>query len=220
MTNIPTPRKTDRRIQRTRQMLRDALMELVVEKGYETISIQDITDRANVARTTFYLHFKDKEDLLLQSLKDEFSGLLDNVPKRVLKTSKGEEIELLDPAYSGDFEYLAQYADFFRAMFGKSGSISFIHNLMEYLIEVIKQNMPDLGVKERLPDGLIYNAMVYSQIGIITWWLNNLEAYTPQEMSKISYKLTTKGVWWALGIDGVVYDDIEEEFPPHNQHTL
>ena len=58
--------KTDRRIQRTRQSLRTALLELIKEKGYDAISIEEITERANVGRATFYLHYKDKEDLLLE----------------------------------------------------------------------------------------------------------------------------------------------------------
>jgi AcrR family transcriptional regulator len=67
--------KIDRRKARTRQLLRDALMALIVEKGYEAISIQDIVDRANVARPTFYLHFKDKEELLFTSLVEIYEEL-------------------------------------------------------------------------------------------------------------------------------------------------
>ena len=57
--------KTDRRIQRTRELLRKALMELIDEKGYDAVTIQDITERANLGRTTFYLHYQSKEDLFL-----------------------------------------------------------------------------------------------------------------------------------------------------------
>src|SRR6185436_2880035 len=64
-------KKIDRRIQRTRQALRTALIELTKEKDYDSISIEDITERANVGRATFYLHYKDKEDLLLE----EFSAM-------------------------------------------------------------------------------------------------------------------------------------------------
>ena len=64
--------KTDRRIQRTRQALRKALLELNKEKGYDSISVEEITQRANLGRATFYLHYKDKEDLLV----DEFSEIV------------------------------------------------------------------------------------------------------------------------------------------------
>ena len=51
----------DRRVQRTRKLLQDALMALILEKGYEAVTIQDIIDRANVGRSTFYAHFLDKQ---------------------------------------------------------------------------------------------------------------------------------------------------------------
>src|SRR5574341_140916 len=63
--------KPDRRIQRTKQALREALMQLIKEKGYDSISVEEITQKANIGRATFYLHYKDKEDLLI----DEFSEL-------------------------------------------------------------------------------------------------------------------------------------------------
>ena len=59
----------DRRIQRTRQLLREALFALIVERGYEAITVQDITERANLGRTTLYLHYRDKEELLKASIK-------------------------------------------------------------------------------------------------------------------------------------------------------
>ncbi|MCK4727276.1 MAG: TetR/AcrR family transcriptional regulator, partial [Anaerolineales bacterium] len=61
---------TDRRVQRTRQLLRDALVSLILEKGYQKITIQDIIDRANVGRSTFYSHYRDKDDLLLSGFDE------------------------------------------------------------------------------------------------------------------------------------------------------
>src|SRR5438067_6661592 len=60
----------DRRIQRTQELLKTALMSLIQEKGFETLSVQDIIDRANVGRATFYAHFDNKEDLLLSGFED------------------------------------------------------------------------------------------------------------------------------------------------------
>ena len=60
-------RKVDRRIQRTRQLLDDALIELILEKGYDKITVQNIVDQANAGRSTFYSHFLDKDDLMENS---------------------------------------------------------------------------------------------------------------------------------------------------------
>ena len=63
-----TTKTEDRRIQRTRAMLLSALLDLIVERGYEEVSVQDIVDRANVGRSTFYKHFLDKRELLLTGI--------------------------------------------------------------------------------------------------------------------------------------------------------
>ena len=68
-------KKLDRRVQRTRQLLQDALIAMVIEKGYDAVTIQDIIDRANVGRATFYAHFADKQTLLTSRLED-LRGLL------------------------------------------------------------------------------------------------------------------------------------------------
>lgn len=61
---------TDRRVQRTRALLQDALMALMIEKGFEDTTVQDIIDRANVGRATFYAHFADKKTLLTSRIED------------------------------------------------------------------------------------------------------------------------------------------------------
>ncbi|MBC8171477.1 MAG: helix-turn-helix transcriptional regulator, partial [Anaerolineae bacterium] len=74
-----TVRKLDRRKQRTRQLLRDALMALIVAQGYDTITVQDIADAANVARTTFYLHFKDKDELLFEGMREMYETMFEEM---------------------------------------------------------------------------------------------------------------------------------------------
>jgi len=60
---------TDRRVRRTRQLLRDALMELTLERGYDRVTVQDILDKADVGRSTFYAHYRDKDDLLVSEFE-------------------------------------------------------------------------------------------------------------------------------------------------------
>ena len=59
----------DRRVRKTRQLLREALMELTLERGYDHVTIQDILDRADVGRSTFYAHYHDKDDLLVSEFE-------------------------------------------------------------------------------------------------------------------------------------------------------
>jgi len=75
---IKRPLRDDRRTQKTKKLLAEALRELVIEKGYDAITIQDIIDRANVGRSTFYSHYESKEELFVGNIN--FQGALINVP--------------------------------------------------------------------------------------------------------------------------------------------
>ena len=69
-------RRPDRRVGKTRKALKEALTDLILEKGYESVTVQDVIDRADVGRSTFYAHFVDKDDLLMAILADlEMPGL-------------------------------------------------------------------------------------------------------------------------------------------------
>ena len=82
MKNMPQ-NMPDRRVQKTRKLLQDALIELVAEKGYEAVSIQELLDRANVGRSTFYAHFQGK-DQLLHSILDRLDELFGQHKKQVV----------------------------------------------------------------------------------------------------------------------------------------
>ncbi|MHC1740662.1 MAG: TetR/AcrR family transcriptional regulator [Anaerolineaceae bacterium] len=92
-------KKEDRRITRTRQALHQALTELVQEKGYDAVTIEDITTRANLGRTTFYLHYQDKEEILLEGLEENLLEVVELITKRPLifwfRVHKGSLIKLI-----------------------------------------------------------------------------------------------------------------------------
>src|SRR5712692_10072592 len=91
-------KKLDRRVQRTRQLLQDALIAMVIEKGYDAVTIQDIIDRANVGRATFYAHFADKETLLHSRLEDLRSFIGER--QRQQPGSLGFSLVMLEHAHS------------------------------------------------------------------------------------------------------------------------
>ena len=199
--NMSEHRKTDRRIQRTRHFLRDALIALVIERGYDAITIQDITDRANVARTTFYLHYRDKDELLLTSMLEIYQDLLARAQPI---TGPGDiDAGTADPA---DFEHVAQYADFYRAMLGEHGSALFINRVLNFLTGMIHSHViaPLLDEDEkpaRIPPDMIAAAFAGMEVGIMNWWLANDMHHDPAEMARMTYQLTTFGLAWALDVD-------------------
>src|SRR6266498_992647 len=100
-----TAKTEDRRIQRTRALLLSALLDLIVERGYEDVSVQDIVDRANVGRSTFYKHFLDKRELLLSGvdglqelLTQQRAALVEPRVQRILADLVQEELAACVPA--------------------------------------------------------------------------------------------------------------------------
>ena len=91
MSGKTPSRKPDRRVQRTRDALGDALIDLMQERPFESITVQDILDRAGVGRSTFYTHFRDKNDLFLSDVED-FLELMSN-----LLISRGDQSNRVAP---------------------------------------------------------------------------------------------------------------------------
>jgi len=184
--------KVDRRIQRTRQLLQQALIELVVERGYEAISIQDVTERANVARTTFYLHYENKDELLLSSVRDMIEELLDR----------------LQPGEAGKgagFRHIAENAAFYRAILGKRGSPAFAAKLHDFLAGVVCERVKvwagGLERPFRVPAGFVTHYLVGAYMGTAMWWLENGMPCPAEDMERMLDQFASGGVDWALATD-------------------
>ena len=91
-----TKKGGDRRVQRTHHLLNHALLSLIQEKGFEALTVQDIIDRANVGRSTFYAHFADKEDLFLQGF-ESLSAELKERQRQALGDGTGDEERTSNP---------------------------------------------------------------------------------------------------------------------------
>lgn len=191
---MDTNRKTDRRIERTMTALRDALMALIIEKGYDAISIQDITDRANVARATFYLHFKDKDDLMFSGMK----LIYDQLASEMVETDNLWE----DFADAQDFLHVEQFADFYAAMLSPRGSMGFLVQVRAYLhgliLSALQRAVP-AGKQPRLPLEIAAAYCTGAQLGMIWWWVENRMPIPAQEMARLGMVLSLKGITWAVG---------------------
>lgn len=193
-------KKPDRRVQRTLALLRDALMELIQEKGYDAITVQDITDRANVARTTFYLHFKDKDELLFEGMR----VIYDELVERELRVARDSTLGFLDIASPSDFEHVAEHAAFYRVMLSERGSMAFTVRVLDYLASVCLTDIMDpleaSGKQPRIPPGFIAHILAGAQVGMMRWWLQNGMPHTPDEMGIMGRDLIVNGLGWALGM--------------------
>jgi AcrR family transcriptional regulator len=181
--------KPDRRIQRTRKLLRDSLTELIMEKDYDKITVQDIIDHADVGRSTFYTHFLDKDDLLIGEMS-------------VFRIDVAEHFEM--PAEGVNplsaikiFEHVQQNYPLYHAMIGTNG-IELAKRMArkktsEHLEDRVNQ-LSEMGHVLPLPAPVIIQYLTGAIFGLITWWLDNNMPYTPEEMDAMFQKLVMKGL--------------------------
>jgi AcrR family transcriptional regulator len=195
-------RKADRRILRTRRLLTDALMELVVERGFQDVTIQDIANRADVSRTTFYLHFRDKDELLFST----FVGMMDELVRAVGAGYKREDV-LRDGLHAAeidkaDFEHVAAHAEFYRAILSEKGSPKLIGQIIDYLTQVTHEStikgLIDPALGSALPTEFMAAWLAGAEVGLVRWWLNGNLQYTPEQMARMSFELCCYGLLWAL----------------------
>ncbi len=196
-------RKIDPRIERTQEALRDALMALIEEKGYDAISVQDIAERARLNRATFYLHYRDKQDLLIRTSEVVFDRLAEEagpIDRENLAFQKPPQQVVVI------FQHLAKNQDFYRAVLGKSGVPAFAAKLREYLAAFTQQRMKNLyaiypAAAPIVDDAFISQYLAGALLGIMTWWLENNLPHSPEYMADRFSWLSASGAYAMLGIE-------------------
>jgi len=202
-TSMTKDRKIDPRIERTREALRDALMALIEQKGFEAISVQDITERARLNRATFYLHYRDKQDLLLRTSEAVFDRLVAEagpIDRGNLDFQKPPQQLVVI------FRHIAQYRDFYRAVLGRSGVPAFITRLREYAVTFTQPRMASLhslypAAVPILDDIFISEYVAGALLGIIIWWLDNNLPHSPEYMADRFGWLSVAGTYRMMGIE-------------------
>ena len=187
----------DRRIQRTRYMLNAALFALIVERGYDAITVQDITERANVGRATFYLHYKDREELLAASLKQLVNELTHYVESNAGSTATYKTLSVRV------FQHIAQRHNLYHALLGESGPPSILIRMRRYLAELI-QNYVILPLIARGKAGvdpeLLAAHAAGSLFALLVWWLDHKLVQSAEEMGTLFWRLMTPGIEDVLGL--------------------
>lgn len=167
-------KKPDRRVERTRQLLRTALFSLVKEKGFEGLSVQEIIDRANVGRATFYAHFDNKEDLLVSGFDDLQAALK---ARQLEALARGKNLEERVFAFSRDlFVHADEHRDIYRVMAGRhsGGVIRYhLHKLLTHLIrEDLKIMLPHPNA-DSIPREALVQHLAGGSFGLLMWWLDS-----------------------------------------------
>jgi len=194
--------KTDRRVQRTRELLQKSLIELIKERGYDAITIQDIADHANIGRTTFYLHYNSKDELFMschQAIVSEFRlGLLHPFSR--------EELLLPDPSHGTTLAYkhLEDARTLLNSIFqGKDGPL-ILRQIRDWNAQEIETSLRAAfnEADSAIPLDILSNYLAGAQIALIQWWLGKRQPHTLEKLARTFHRLQRAVIRDAFGIRG------------------
>jgi len=178
--------KEDRRVQRTRLTIRSAMVSLIRERGFEALTVQDIIDRADVGRSTFYSHFKSKEDLLTGSV-EMMRSTLRKLQRQAMASSKRPEERMFAFAHEL-FAHAEQHRDVFAAMVGKHSGAVFQHHLHQMLVDLVREDVGTSGSR-MARDAMAVEAVVQfvagGLLGLLVSWQERLTRATVDELDRL-----------------------------------
>jgi AcrR family transcriptional regulator len=185
-----TQPESNLRVRRTQKLLREALIELIEERGFEALTIGELTSRAMVSRAAFYRNYQDKYDLVEQIFEEAMSALLGAVGD--LGTEHPAEI------WVKFFEHIAEYERLYRALLGRKGSPWFVRKMRASLADLVKErghlphrpNVSDRSV-HTFSDEYVPDLVSTMFVEAITWWLEQGRPYTPKEIATRSALLAS-----------------------------
>lgn len=176
-------KKADRRVQRTHRMLHQALMSLITEKKYELITVQEVLDRADVGRSTFYTHFRDKDELLVEGFHHFKNRLASAQASSAAAPNKSYQRII---GFSlAMFEHVSEYRRVLRALLDSNGETVVRRHLHSALVGVIQPEVK-AQLRERVSEHcpvspeLLTHFLVSTYLSVLTWWLNSKNPLPPK----------------------------------------
>lgn len=179
--------QTDRRVRRTHKLLGDALIALALEKGYGEITIQEITDRADIGYRTFFRHYSDIDDLLKDVLSTVMMEMRELIGPRLLKFLTDPAVQLVDlPEGAILFRHVQENSDLYRVLLSSDRTL--VRSVKEFAIQEFKADYGELPEID-IPADIIINHLISAMIAMLRWWLDNDMIYSPEEMRIFSFRL-------------------------------
>jgi AcrR family transcriptional regulator len=170
-------------VQRTRRTLREGLISLILERGWEAISVQDICDRADVGRSTFYMHFADKEDLLVGGFDDLRKAL-----RQQLSLAAGAEHPL---AFArGMIEHAHEQQRLFRALVGKRSGQVVVRRFRELVLDLVREDLAGVGVAGPPRDAVVH-FIAGGFLELLTWWIETRTSLQPADVERQFLQMAT-----------------------------
>jgi AcrR family transcriptional regulator len=182
MMRMTANKRPDRRRQRTRRQLNQALVDLIKEKRFDDITVQNVIDRAGVGRSTFYSHFRDKEDLFDQQWEQFTERLAGQINWAKAGTGSFVPVRSL-------FQHLQEAQSFYRGLL-RSRMIDVIFKTgIENLSHKMEAALKRRVVKPSIPIPILSNYLASELFALLRWWLDEGMPYTPEQMDQIYHRL-------------------------------
>lgn len=174
-----TPKPTDRRVLRTKRTLRDALIALIQERGFDQITVQDVCDRADIGRSTFYTHFADKEELLSGGFDDLKAAL------QAQGTTQGRALGFV----AGLIEHADEQRRLFRAVVGKRSSHAVQVRFRQLLIELVEEDLSGVAGPGPVRDGTA-RYLAGALLELLAWWVDGRSGLSTEALEKLFHRLS------------------------------
>ena len=182
---VVSDRSSDQRVRRTRDRLGDALVGLLLEKPFDDISVQEILDRADVSRSTFYAHFRDTNDLFLSDVDDFFEAMATALSRSGSKSKRVAPVQEL-------FAHIGEMRAYYGALV-ESGRIREVIELGEgQFARGIEQRLREIASANPIPANersAISHALAGALFSLLSWWIHHGMAQSAEEMDKLFHEM-------------------------------
>lgn len=204
----------DRRVARTRCALKNAFIQLILKRGYDNVTIEDITDRADLGRTTFYLHFNDKEDLLMQaidSICDDFIHKHQSALSQVDNMENPDQNKLPENLDKGIlyhiFSHASDNANLYKVMLSGEGGPQASRRFASIIQDETIKRLKNFGHHEiKVPIEIFGVFYAGNLITLVTWWLENNQPYPIETMVQYFQQMFFLG---AINTLNIPYDKLQ-----------
>jgi AcrR family transcriptional regulator len=195
--------RVQRRVARTKAAIEDAFVQLVLERGYDKVAVEDITDRADLARATFYAHYPNKEAVQFSV----FNRLTEDLVQRIADQGGPWNVVHRDVIQAA-YKQAAEMPDLYRACLSDARTRqAHLSTLSRYAEQNFRDRLTELGNQPRVPVPVMARAFVGAHVAILEAWLAGDLDGDAEELASMGLNLLIYGTAWAHGIrlDGLGY---------------
>lgn len=181
--------KNDLRSIRTEKQIKEALFELIHEKGFDKVTVRDLTNRADICRSTFYAHYEDKFDMI-EKIEDEFLVDFQEIIKKLeigSKSPKKINVDNFKPIVIKIYKYIYENRDFFNLFLENYDTTSFLKKFYNVIASLFHENF--FPNKLNIPENYALALLIGAHSSLINEWIRTDMNETPEEMASMLEKV-------------------------------